>query len=185
MRSAEDNLKHMLRHHNRSPPSVDMVRPLLDHILLQPSNIDWTESMVKDLVLLVLNLWETFLFAQGLAEQSIPDETILVLALVTAAMEQWDDDVIYMAILQELDDSRCSHFSFLEALVQMAVSPQNQPQIRQNALIGLASACRSMDRLHQYMTLDIGRPDRNWWLEKIGEDNLVKLTGMCMNSLLG
>lgn len=178
--SPEECLKKMIRHHNPTPPSVDSLRSILDHVMMQPNIIQWTENLVKDLSIFVLDLLEPFVpLTDG--EAHVPEEILATLALLNTSMETWDHDLVYLSLVQEHEDSK-SRYNLLDLLVDMTM--YGYGRLRQIALVGLSTAYRSMDRLHRYLTLDPCRPDKSWWLNNLTVEKVDTLTSVCVGFLI-
>ncbi len=179
-RSPEECLRQMLRQHNHDPPSVATVRPILDRILVQPSIIKWTEDLVKDLSIFTLVVLASLL-ASHPGGQPVSEGSLVTFALLTTAMEEWDDNLVYSALLQEYEGPKETK-TLLEVMADLVVG--DHIAVHRIALVGLSTAYRSMDRLHRYLTLDPYQPDRSWWLESLNQETLSKLTSICAEVLL-
>jgi hypothetical protein len=185
--SAEESLKQLLRinYQSLNPPSTSVVQPIWDQIVTaKPGTFEWTVDLAQGLAALVLALMDPFLSpgSEQVVKQIIPDGSLGTFCLLTSAMEDWSDDLMYVALLQEIPE-RDHPRSLLDILFHLVISGNDGP-VHDIALVALGTAYRSMDRLHQYLTLDPYRPDTSWWLESLDEENASKLTSVAVQNLL-
>jgi len=120
---------------------------------------------------------------------SSSEGSLALLSFLTLAMEEWSDELMYLALTQSLvdhsDKSHPSPCNLVGLFIRLAMAGAETGVLHQLAFTGLSTAYRSMDRLDRYLTLDVSRPDLAWWLGDCAtEDVMVKLIAMAVNLLL-
>lgn len=172
--SAEEALQQFLRtNQGSSAPAIATVRPVVNSLLAQPDTVEWTAELAGDLARVVLALLEEHVrtSCRQQAQQPLAEGSLAALFLLTVAMEEWSDEVMYAAVLQETADKKSSR-NLLQMLWQLTTTADKKDDpLYQISFVGLTRAYQSMDRLEQYLTLDPCRPDVGWWLEFVDEDH--------------
>jgi hypothetical protein len=169
--SAEDALQQFLRTHHNSAPAIATVRSIVDSVLAQPSAIQWTPKLAADLSKLVLHLLQCHISCR----QQHAEGALATFFLLTVAMDEWDEDIMYAALIQDSGGDSKKETNLMEVLFHLATSDDSNSAVSQLATMGLATAYRSLDRLEQQLTLDLCRPDVGWWFEICDEESLIKL----------
>lgn len=201
--SAEESLNRLwrlLNNSNHPPPQnvlAGVLWPILDPLSQGISSISWKPSLVEGLTQLALRcLLEVDLVESVPANDSTrttvsssSEGSLALLSFLTLAMEEWSDELMYLALTQSLvDHSDKSHpapIRLVGLFIRLATAGAETGVVHQLAFTGLSTAYRSMDRLDRYLTLDVSRPDQAWWLDDcVTEDVIAKLCAMAVNLLL-
>lgn len=158
--STPPSVENVLRNLTRGgPPALALVQSIQEQIVQK--KLEWSLELAQDLSNYVLKILDP-------SKEDVPESTIASLFLLTTAMDQWQDNVLY-AILVHTNDRKKN---LLDLLKTLAV--KDHP-INQIALVGLAIFCRTMDRLQQLSSLDSNQTDTAWWISDGDAENWASL----------
>ena len=205
--SAEESLNRLFRlnttsHHAPTNSLAAVLWPILDPLSQSQgiSSISWNPTLVEGLTQLALRcLLEDLVESVSVNDPTMSTTTttisssegsLALLSLLTLAMEEWSDELMYLALTQRLvDHSEKSHpaapIGLVGLFVRLATTGAETGVVHQLAFTGLSTAYRSMDRLDRYLTLDVSRPDLAWWFDDcVTEDVIATLSAKAVDLLL-
>jgi hypothetical protein len=164
--SVESALRNLTR---GGPPALALVQSIQEQIVQK--ELEWSLELAQALSSYVLQILDP-------SKDDIPDGSTAALHLLTTAMEQWQDDVLYAVLVhsqqqQQQQDSK----NLLELLKTLTI--KDHP-VHRTALVGLAISCRALDRLQQLTSLDSNQTDTAWW---ILERDAKKWASLALRSL--
>jgi hypothetical protein len=174
-----------LRNLARSPPRVPTpaaVGSLQSQLAASAASssgsetIDWTFDLAQTLAKYVL-----LLLSSTTPRDEIPAGILAVFYLLTSAMEQWEDHVLYAVLVQDNNNDSKKNAQLLPALENW--SCRDHP-IHSTALVGLAASWRALDRLQTLTVLDPNKPDTPWWIpDHQPSSDLARVTSVAVNCL--
>lgn len=197
--STETRLRHLISAYSHTGASNDDVAPPLASVqavyeqIVSKRDIEWTSDLALSLGAFVGNNAGHLLVAlQTKASPCRTDVGNAALLLLQAAMEDWQDQMLYAVMVQELPvEQRRSQrnsngnaeylFSMITGLVLQTEYPS---MIHQNAMSVLALMWRSFDWMDQSLSLSYEEShykfgdsvDTPWWIRDVQIESLVSLS---------
>jgi hypothetical protein len=150
--SVESALRNLTR---GGPPALALVQSIQEQLVQNNELLEWSLELAQALSSYVLRILD-----HPSKDDNIPEGSAAALHLLTTAMEQWQDDVLYAVLVHSSSQQQDSK-SLLELL--KTLTRKDHP-IHQTALVGLAISCRTLDRLQQLTSLDSNQTDTAWWI---------------------
>ena len=194
--SVESALQALCRSRNNGSPSPAAIQGLQERIAVGTSSpsttaaVKWNMELAQSLTTYVLNLWAP-LISKEKDDTDIPDGHIAALFFLTTCMEQWQDDILYACLIHQhrTDGSSSSSTSKhtesskqVENLLGLwTLLTKKDPPVYLIAMCGFATACRALDRLQHWTSLDPNNPDAAWWLSESDAQYLTPLVIRCLS----
>ena len=163
--SAESVLKNLIRTRG-SPPALAVVQSV--HEQLIKKELEWSFDLALDFSSYVISILDPQLSSSS----AFPEGSVATLQLLTTAMENWPDNLLYAALVQDSSDAKHSSKNLLDLLIKLSLSEQ---PLHITALMGVSVASRAFERLQQVTSLDSNSPDTAWWFTQENSKNVARL----------
>ena len=164
--SAEKALKNLTRTHGSNPASLEVVQSIQEQLIRK--ELKWTLNLAQDLSSYSIDNLDLYVSDKV---NIIPESSVATLQLLTTAMNQWQDNVLYAVLVQESNSGYTSK-NLWDLLIKLSM---NQSSIQIIALLGISTASRCLERLRQMTSLNLNCADYAWWLNEENSKHLSRL----------
>ena len=162
--SAEGVLKNLVKSRG-SAPALAVVQSVHEQLIRK--ELEWSLDLALDFSSYVISILDP----QVSSNSAFPEGSVATLQLLTAAMENWPDNLLYATLVQG-SDAKCSSKNLWELLIKLSLSEQ---PLHITALMGVSTASRAFERLQQVTSLDSNSPDSAWWFTKENSKDIARL----------
>ena len=162
--SAESVLKNLIRTRG-SPPALAVIQSV--HEQLIKKELEWSFDLALDFSSYVISILDP----QVSSTSAFPEGSVATLQLLTTAMENWADNLLYAALVQD-SDAKQSSKNLWDLLIKLSLSEQ---PLHITALMGVSVASRAFERLQQVTSLDSNSPDTAWWFTQENSKHVARL----------
>ena len=164
--SAEKALKNLTRTHGSNPASLEVVQSIQEQLIRK--ELKWTLNLAQDLSSYSIDNLDLYVSDKV---NKIPESSVATLQLLTTAMNQWQDNVLYAVLVQESNSGYTSK-NLWDLLINLSM---NQSSLQIIALLGISTASRCLERLRQMTSLNLNCADYAWWLNEEDSKHLSRL----------
>jgi hypothetical protein len=170
------------------------VQTIYDQLIIK-RDVEWTLELAQGLGRIVATHINQYQYERSKSQSTrTPSEgTTTILQLFCAAMEDWEDHLLYAVMVQDCtpsDSTSKEHKTLLELLTSIVLVIPTDQTIHRCAIIGLATAYRSLDRMDEWMVMSgintstftcivgskTGMMDVPWWIDEKDSGQLASIS---------
>ena len=180
-------------------PPASSVQNIYDQLIIK-RDVQWTLELAQGLGHIVatqiINHYKSDGSQQSQSTATPSEGMTTILQLFCVAMEDWEDHILYAVLIQDCTPSSSTskeHKTLLELLTYIVLVIPIDQSIHRYAIIGLATAYRSLDRMNEWMLMSktsrsftsigdskTGMMDAPWWID---EKDSCQLASISFDSL--